>query len=330
MKTLNAVIYGAGRMGERHLESMLKIDFIKVAGIISRSGRVMDSAARERIPSFPDPESCFAAVKPDMVNVCLPTFLHKDAVIASMKNGADVFVEKPFALTLEDIDEMLAAERETRRRIMVAHVCRFMPQYQYIKKTAESGKYGNIISAAFDRESATPFWSAGHWLHDKNLSGGTLMDLSIHDIDLANWLLGTPVQFKAFESELKKRSGPSHVVSNLQYASGVHATVTANHLMPRGYPFTAAYRVMFEDAVFDWNTSNTKPGCIYMNDGKEPSFIPVSDLNYNYSGDPYVSEIAAFAECIIQGKPFPMGAMEARFAVETVLNLANHREKTFI
>ncbi len=324
---LSAVIVGAGFMGKTHLECYLNIDSVTLAGVVDQDksrGEIL--AALGDCPWFDSLDSCFASIKPDFVDVCLPSNLHRAAVIRALENGCDVIVEKPFAVELEDIDAMIEAEQQSKRRLMVAHTCRFMPQYMYAKNIILSGELGKPLAVSFCRESETPAWSWNNWLQNKKASGGTILDLSIHDIDLANWFLGVPDSFHAYETRSGKRPGAGRVRSLLSYPSQACADISANHLMPKGYPLTASYRIVFEDGVLEWNTVNCKPGCIFRyTDGKRMD-IPGADAFPGLREDPYETELAAFADCLINLRPFPISVQEARLAVSTVKELSSSME----
>ncbi|QQO10168.1 Gfo/Idh/MocA family protein [Breznakiella homolactica] len=330
-ETLSAVIVGAGYMGKKHLECYGNIDSVNVTGIVDLSeekGKAL--AGQGGCAWFKTLEDCFAQNKPDFVDVCLPSNLHRDAAVTALGQGCDVLVEKPFAVELEDIDAMIQAEKNSGRRLMVAHTCRFMPQYIYAKNAIESGKYGKLLAAGLCRESETPQWSWNNWLHNKKASGGTILDLSIHDIDLANWFLGTPVSFKAFETSSVKHPGSTHITSVLSYPSNAHANIVADHLMPTGYPLTASYRLVFEQAALEWNTVNCKPGCVFLCTAGEKTDIPVADLFGNASRDPYEVELSVFTGCLRSGDPFPISVEEARLAVYTVTELCRNMDAVTI
>ncbi len=326
-KQLSVVVVGAGYMGKKHIECYLNIDSVTLMGVVDQDtskGKAL--AALGNCRCFESLDACFASQKPDFVDICLPSNMHREAVINALSNGCDVIVEKPFAVELDDIDAMIKAEQQNKRRLMVAHTCRFMPQYLYAKNIIFSGELGSPLTASFNRESENPGWSWNNWLRNKKASGGTILDLSIHDIDLANWFFGVPDSFNAYETSSGKSPGTSRVRSVLSYPSQACADIVANHLMPKGYPFTAAYQIIFEEGVLEWNTINCRQGCILKYSGEKRIDIPVSDEFPNLRKDPYEEELAAFADCLMHNKPFPISTEEARLAVSTVKKLNSQTE----
>ncbi|MFI3256878.1 MAG: Gfo/Idh/MocA family oxidoreductase [Spirochaetales bacterium] len=319
---ITGVIVGAGFMGKEHLECSLRNENISIIGVVDKNRDTgMELSAQANCPWYADLEKLYAHVTPDYVDICLPSSLHKDCAVYAMEHGSHVLVEKPFAVCLEDIDAMIAVAKKHSKRIMVAHVCRFMPQYRFLHEAVIEKKYGSPISLTFFRESSTPNWSWNNWLHDKKISGGTIMDLSIHDIDLANWLLGIPHSFYVTEAVSSGRAGVSEILSVLHYDNNVCAKITANHLMPLGYPLTAGYKFVFEQGAVEWNTCNTKPDCIAVFTDELKTDINIKEYYPEMDAVGYFEEISVFAQSLINNTPFPISVEDARLAVETVLNL---------
>ncbi len=204
---------------------------------------------------------------------------------------------------------MIEAAKSADRRLMVAHVCRFMPQYRYLKKTVETRSLGQPLVFYAWRLSETPAWSWNNWLNDKVQSGGTLLDLSIHDLDIANWLFGEPTGHDLTEISPHSAQGPSHVISRLAYPATGSVTIEASHLMPKNYPFNAGFRLVAEHGTLECGEALME----YTDKGA--TRIPLED------GDPYHAEIHHFLDCLATGEAFRISPREARLAVETVLKL---------
>jgi predicted dehydrogenase len=327
-EALSVLVVGAGFMGKKHVESYLALGSAVLAAVVDQNKKAGEMLARSgNCPWYPSLETALETVRPDIVDVCLPSNMHKEPVTSALQYGCDVIVEKPFAVNLADIDAMIAARNDSGRRLMVAHTCRFMPQYIYAKSVVESRIFGKLLNAHLFRLSELPRWSWNNWLQDKEASGGTIMDLSIHDIDLANWFLGTPGACKAHETSSAARPGASHIVSMLSYPSKGFAVVEASHLMAAGYPFTSGYRLVFEQAVVEWNTVNCKTGCIFEYDGTKRRDIPAAEVPAIIREDPYEAELASFMACLQNGSPFPISVEEARLAVHTVWELKKNIEE---
>lgn len=327
-KTLKGCLIGAGYIGKVHAESYLKISGVQLTAVADNNPeKAAELAAIHGGKSYNDYKKMIETERPDFVDVCLPSRMHREAVITALEAGCHVIVEKPFAIDLEAIDAMLAAAEHSRNRLMVAHVCRFMPQYVYAHYIIQKELLGKPLFYNCWRNSETPNWSWDGWLLDKSLSGGTIMDLSIHDIDIANWFFGNPEDYRAFESIRPGKDGPGHVMSFLSYPGGARASIEAGHLMPKGYPFTMGYRLLFNEGIIEWNSRETGPSFLQVFTDNREERITLSGLpsvtpkGSNGLADPYAEELAHFTACLVSGEPFRIETGEARLAVETVLKL---------
>lgn len=129
----------------------------------------------------------------DAVSVCTPNAFHAEMAIKAMRSGAHVHCEKPMAVSSQGARQMSAVSRETGRILMVGFQRRFGAEAQYLKRYIESGAMGAIYRAraVWVRRHGIP--GLGGWFTTKSLSGGgALIDIGVHVLDLALWLIGFP------------------------------------------------------------------------------------------------------------------------------------------
>ncbi len=320
-------VLGAGFIGGKHIDAYPFVEHAKVTAVADkRSEKAEELAARVGARTYQTLEEMIEAEDLDCIDVGLPSKLHKEAVLMALETGHHVLVEKPFATNLEDIDAMIKTVRKSGKRLMVAHVCRFMPEYMHAKEVIESGKLGRTLYFGAWRESPTPDWSWNNWLFDRELSGGTVLDLSIHDIDLSNWYLGRPKRFYAHEVTKNGGKGPSHVVSNIDYAGGSVSSIEAGHLMPKSYPFTSGFRLVFEKGAIECEARAPEYNYVTVFTDKGITNITADQLPAVTGNNPYAAEISHFIGCILNDEEFTVSMAEARLAVESVLKLSRSIE----
>lgn len=323
MKKHNIVMVGAGFVGGLHSEAYSCLPEAKLVGVVDTRLEYAKKIAKQHgAKAFSSLDEALNSLKNvDVVDVCLPTELHKDAVLKAFNYGTDVIVEKPFAKEISDIDAMIEGSKKFNKKLMVAHVLRFMPAYSYIKKIVDRKVYGKPVYFTAWRIWNTPDWSWNDWITSMEKSGGTLLDLSIHDIDIANWLLGKPTSLFAQESYLPgKNFGPSHVTSCITYDSGVKATIEAGHLMPRAYPFTFGFRLVLENAAVEHLFIDGKSE-LYLIDDSGRKDIQESELDSVPNGNSYAQEIRHFLENRNGDRGFIVTLEDAKLAVSTVHSL---------
>lgn len=129
----------------------------------------------------------------DAVDICTPNLYHSEVAVAALMAGIHVFCEKPDAVTPEKAQEMAEAAAASGKVLMTMRNNRFTPASQYLKRYINEGHMGEIYTGrcGWLRRRGIP--GKGGWFTTKELSGGgPLIDLGVHYIDLALWMMGNP------------------------------------------------------------------------------------------------------------------------------------------
>lgn len=323
-KKINISVVGLGFMGKKHIECYSEMENVNLVAAVDMNIEKIKMDMGYEFNLYRTIDEMLENETPDAVDICLPTFFHREAVSKALEHGSDVLVEKPFALETSEIDEMMECSLRNKKRIMVAHVCRFMHEYIFAKEIITGNVLGKPLFYYGCRNSSTPGWSVNNWLADKKFSGGTVMDLQIHDIDIANWLLGEPVDYRMAEvnNPALGTANFGHVVSIIKYINDKTAVLEAGHLMPDSYPFYTAYRLVCENGVIEFSKGNS----VNFNMYKGNERIDMSEeYNARYAGsDPYRDELNHFIDCLRSGRSFAVPTEDARKAVETVNKLVKN------
>lgn len=130
----------------------------------------------------------------DVCSIAVPNYIHKDLTIQALKAGCHVLCEKPMAMNAKEAEEMCKAAKKLGKRIMIDFTYRTHPQTVALKKEIDAGALGDIYYARTQwlRRRGAPS-GAGCWFSQKKLSGGgPLIDLGVHRLDMALWLMGYP------------------------------------------------------------------------------------------------------------------------------------------
>ena len=128
----------------------------------------------------------------DIIDVCTQNKGHAPLTIAALEAGAHVIVEKPMAMSASECKAMIAAATKAGRKLMVAQHMRFESQSEEIQTAVWKGELGEIYyaSATMLRRRGIPGWGKFHI--KKESLGGPLIDIGVHVMDLAIWLMGCP------------------------------------------------------------------------------------------------------------------------------------------
>ncbi|MBW7884254.1 MAG: Gfo/Idh/MocA family oxidoreductase [Caldilineaceae bacterium] len=314
-------VLGAGFMGGTHVRALAKIPGATVVGVSSQSASKAAALAQEvGAEPFDDPMALINDPRVEAVSITLPSNLHKQYAVAALNAGKHVLVEKPMGLSVAECDEMIEAARQAGRLLMVAMVLRHWPEYVALARVVRSGELGKPLSATAFRLCTAPAWSP--WFSNPELTGGEVLDLHIHDLDLLNWLFGTPTRLFS-RGQRGAHGGWDAALTVLDY-NGVACFAEGNAMMPEGYPFTMALRVLCEKGVVEYTLRAGGEQVDSIDAGAnslliyEPGAAP-RPVEHE-GGDGYYNELAAFVESVRSGQPPEQGAAEqGRLAVQTAL-----------
>lgn len=245
----------------------------------------------------------------DLVDICLPTYLHAPAAIDALHAGKHVLCEKPMALTPADCDAMSQAARTAGKQLMIGHCLRFWPQYVQAKQIIDGGEYGRPLHARFHRSGGTPWWSWQDWMPDVTKSGGAVLDLHIHDVDAALWWFGRPDRVVAQGTVIDGL--PTSVDTLWHYQNGPNVALYGawDH---NGGPFRYAFKVVLERATI---LCDSPTGVFRLiqggREGDDSRDLPVEEASA------YAAEIDHLLDCILSGHPVIGPTADAgRLAVE--------------
>ena len=260
-------ILGCGFMGGMHAAcyQVLASQNVKVCGVNdSRPDFAQTLAEKYGAVLFETPEAMLQSGDIDVIDICLPVDLHTKYAVAAMKAGKHVFIEKPVCLTEEEMSLLLQTEKETGVKVQVGQVIRHWKEYVWLKNAVETGTYGHVLSAQFQRLSARPTWAEADWVHQVRRSGGVAVEMHVHDVDFVRWLLGDPDTVRS-QASRDANGVLQHITSLYGYGKDVSVMVEAGWDFPASFPFTAQYMVRMEKATV-WFRDNVLT--VYPEDGE--------------------------------------------------------------
>ena len=297
---MKIALVGVGGMGGVHLgvyKSMQDIELVALCDI--RMDMLKEKAAGLSARLYSDIDEMLAAEKPDMVDICTPTYLHVEMAIKAMEAGAHVISEKPMALNSKETEALLATIEKTGKRYMTAQVVRFMNAYVYLKALIDSKKYGKLESLTMQRFSQTPLWSWDNWFLDEDRSGHVALDLMIHDVDYMQSVLGEPKDIVGVYHPMTNNT--NYAVANYIY-DGFAVSIETGWYNDQGLRFVAAFKAAFENG----NLILDKDGKLYENNTPVDfeNVESVGETGINISNvDGYAGEIKYFIDCIKNDSP---------------------------
>ena len=310
---MKLALLGYGFMGGAHLAAMQRIDGVQVVSVSTRTRPAADGPARgnlalesgplpDSVAWMPDWQEVLADPKIDAVDVCLPTDLHREVVLAAFAAGKHVLCEKPMALNTPDCDAMMAAAEAAGRTFMVGQVLRFMYPYRYAAEFVH-GSRAPVTRCVLRRKTGYPQW--GGWLTDEARSGGAILDLLSHDLDQALSLFGDPETVHA-----ASRGPVDTAIITLRYATGLEVYVEGGWYEPETL-FSASFEMDADDASLRFENGVLRQ--IDAAGQDEIREIPPHD--------PYFDELAYFVACCRRNAPPDLCPPAASAATVRLSNL---------
>ncbi|MNO24790.1 Inositol 2-dehydrogenase [compost metagenome] len=234
---MNIGILGTG-FGAYHASLLTKMENIKRIVIFGRNEAKLSKLKEELgVEITTSIEEILADPSLDLIDICLPSDLHRQYATQALKAGKHVFCETPVCLSSADVVAMRQAEEHYGKRIMVNQFIKFDHAYTYLYESVHSGRYGKLLHMSLKRETA-PLWG--------DLGLGTIAaNLMIHELDMVTWLLGNPPLSSVQGSSSKDGQALVHADFD---TSQVSAEILVSSQMPEAYPFTVGYEAYFEQA----------------------------------------------------------------------------------
>lgn len=195
MKSYRVGISGAGFGVKCHLPALIAHPRFEVVALASPSSAAAVAKERKIPHAFASARAMIEGCELDAVVVASPPFAHRDDVLAALDAGKHVLCEKPFALNVEEAEEMLAAARDAQTACGVSHEFRFVPERAALHEMVVNGHLaplrgieithlGTFLAAKGERPRG--------WWFERERGGGVAGALLSHVIDSANWTVGRP------------------------------------------------------------------------------------------------------------------------------------------
>jgi len=228
MNKTKVAVLGSGFIADIHLECYHRfVPDAEVCAVWSRRPERGEAfAQKHHIPKFyPDLDQLLAESECEIVDVCLPNFLHHRATLAAARAGRHVIIEKPLAMNLAEADEMIRVCREEKRLLMYAEELCFAPKYERVRKLVLEGAVGRIFQLRQCEKHSGPH---SDWFYDIAQSGGgAIMDMGCHGIAWCRWILGGNPAVRSVYAQMQnglrhghRTRGEENSVIMLEFASG--------------------------------------------------------------------------------------------------------------
>jgi UDP-N-acetylglucosamine 3-dehydrogenase len=314
---IKVAVLGAGTMGSVHAEAYSKMNNVEVVGIVDIRKEVGETiAARIGTVAFRCFDEMLQKANPDVVDICLPTYLHRDYVEKAAVAKKHIICEKPIARTLEQAKEMMEITEREGVKLFIAQVVRFFPEFTKARELVLNGSVGEVGTVRTMRGGIFPqAWE--DWYASFEKCGTLIVDMIIHDFDYMLWCFGDVERVYAKSQWGRELNRMDHALVSLRFKNGIIAHTEGTWAYPDG--FLVELEIAGKDGVISYKSEDTVAikSSIRRTNGKGGGVVvPESPLQKN----PYQLELEHFIDCIMNDKQPIVTPEDAYKALEVSLS----------
>ncbi|MBI4785923.1 MAG: inositol 2-dehydrogenase [Chloroflexi bacterium] len=314
-RRLNVGVLGAGRIGRVHAENLAyRIPEARVEAIadviVEPAQKLASDLGITNV--FQDPRAILENKDIDAIIICSSTDTHAQLMDDAAANGKHIFCEKPIALDLAKIDRALAAVEKAGVKLQIGFNRRFDPSFKRVRDLVASGELGEPhILRITSRDPAPPP------IAYVQVSGGIFLDMTIHDFDMARYLMGSEVEevYAAanvlVEPEIGKAGDVDTAVITLRFANGALGVIDNSRKAVYGYD----QRVEVFGSKGVAIAENKTPDSVVKSDtAGVHAALPLHFFVERYA-EAYVQEMRAFVQAVLEDRTPPVTGLDGRVPV---------------
>jgi len=316
-------LIGLGYIGKVHLRNCLKLDSAKVVAVSDTSEKAIRLAKRMDVEkTYSNYRELINDHAVEAVIIALPTHLHLQCVKEVAEAGKHVFLEKPLARNTTEGKEIVSHVRKKNIKLMVGYPLRFAQAFQALKKKMETGELGEVQIACATNIASGPFFHRAErgiphpipewWLKKELSSGGALMDLGCHMINLLHWYFGEVTSIKTYLGYRFNLDLEDHASCMIRFKNKQIALLNVGWFSQKNHIKVDIHGTV--DSASAYHGQSRVSAGIQLVLGRIPDFFK-----------PYQRELSTFTECVRNDTAPSPSAEDALRDLET-LELAYKNE----
>ncbi|MDO6759185.1 Gfo/Idh/MocA family oxidoreductase [Tamlana sp. 2_MG-2023] len=292
-KTINWGIIGLGKIANKFATDLQTVSGAKLYAVASRTQEKANAFAEKFNATKAYDSYKLLAEDPniDAVYIATPHTFHKENTLLCLEHGIAVLCEKPFAMNIEEVQEMVFKAKEKNVLLMEALWTYFLPHYNYVLNIIENKTYGKLQKLEADFGFYRTFDDTSR-LYNKSLGGGSLLDIGIYPIFAALSSLGIPENIEAKATYFDNGADSSCDII-FQYDNGATAHLKSSLL--EDLPTEATFQ--FERATVKINGMFHQPSTVTIT-----TQVKEETIDFGYDTIGYNYETIHFNELLRQGK----------------------------
>ena len=305
-------LLGAGRIGKVHARAIAEDKRAKLVCVVDAMADAAQAIADSTGCKVSTIEAVEADKDIDAVIICTPTNTHADLIERFAKAGKAIFCEKPIDLDVERARACLETVRKTGAKVMLGFNRRFDPHFQAVRKAIDDGRIGKVEMVTITSRDPGP--PPAEYI---KVSGGMFRDMTIHDFDMARFLLGEEIVSVMAASavlvdpkigELGDFDSASLILTT---KSGRQAMISNSRRASYGYD----QRIEVHGSLGSVSAENQRPVSIEIANKDGYTRPPLHDFFMTRYTAAYAAEISAFIDSLEKGTPLSPSAEDGVIAL---------------
>lgn len=308
---MRVAVVGLGVIGKVHVQTLCELS-AEIAAVCDIDEKKL--AEYPGICGYTDYMRMLDEIKPNVVHICTPHYLHADMIIAALERDINVLCEKPLCIREEDIERIENAERTSKAMLGVCHQNRYNDVNVYLKKYLADKKilsaYGNMV---WKRDKA--YYDQAAWRGTKTQEGGgVLINQALHTLDLMQWFCGMPKSVTAMVGNFSLKNvieveDTANIFCQGKQSFSFFATNAGGGYME---PQIVLKLISGEDVV-------VYPQKLYINGEKVCDEEIKKYVGKQCYGNGHKKLFANFYECLVADKKFEIDGAEAAKVIKIIL-----------
>lgn len=327
MKQVKVGVIGLGWFGEMHLDTYRGVYGAQVDAVCTRRPEHLNEIAEKYHieKKYQDYHELLRDEEIDAVSICTHAEDHVEPMLAAIKAGKHVLLEKPMARNVEACKQIVEAARHSQKNLMVGHICRFENNYAMAKQLIEAGRIGDVVSI-YARRNVGGSRALSHLQVVSSITGD-----AVHDVDIVQWLVGKKAKTVYGMSTFTRNDIANSDIGwvNIKFEDGTMAVCESCWNLPDGSPFPIDVKM---------EVIGTK-GVLYINDPAQALIVDdktkreIQETVYWPTVHGHVAgalhaELQYFIDCILQEKKTDLIPLEDSFEVMRICIAAEESAKS--
>ncbi len=307
-RRLRVGVFGVGSLGQWHARIYSELPQTELCGVYDANpDQARTIAERYDTRAFESAEALAACI--EAASVVVPTHLHCEVGVALIRRGLHLLIEKPLAKSLQEAETLVAESERAGIILQVGHVERFNPVITYLESNLTQPRFIEALRLA-------PYPPRRPGLHPRGTEVGVVLDLMIHDLEIIQHLVQSPVcDIRAVGASVLS-AGEDIANARLAFENGCVANLTASRVSREPL---RKIRV-FEPDTYVSLDYQAQSGHLMRKAGEQ---IETIDLPIE-KAEPLLRELHDFSECVLHGRPPAVGGAQAFEALKLAMSIRQY------